>query len=520
MGFWDDLLNGGLDRDFDGDIDSRDRDIYFLEEELREQEEKEKLHRYQHEDWKDYYLEELALYGIDADDYDDEEEFLAAIEVAKKEEWKNNCIDSYEFDDLIPQDYDTEEEYLEAIEERRRELQKDDENSASVTISFSVAEPKRTKPTTGVWKYYSDDFDGMWHFDQALIEQFPELAEDYEPNVSDSTLGEIIVETYEIDKERAVKYLKWLWKTFTPDLFADEKDSCWDRYSFRGRAALIQDLILENKGDEYLYNLLKTDKDFIIAGFKDCVHEKHNYNFVLWFIEEMLLHKDVRMTKIAYFAYLDGQKGRYSEKDLGKLWSDIAHRIDYLEIDDKEKLEIINSLLPLVEKLGVRSKKPLEEFNKIIKELKESIAYEEEEYEEEDFEEESSVIEDKYAWRKYIAPSKLRFANPLNYETLEDYEKAIRIAYIKHDEEKAKARRGGYLQSKICSFCKVDTLSQSKALYYYLTGELELNVGDEVIVPFGQDNKEISGIVVSVGKCYASAFPFEETKIKTVIRKK
>ena len=30
MGFWDDLLNGGLDRDFDGDIDSRDRDIYFL----------------------------------------------------------------------------------------------------------------------------------------------------------------------------------------------------------------------------------------------------------------------------------------------------------------------------------------------------------------------------------------------------------------------------------------------------------------------------------------------------------
>ena len=63
-------------------------------------------------------------------------------------------------------------------------------------------------------------------------------------------------------------------------------------------------------------------------------------------------------------------------------------------------------------------------------------------------------------------------------------------------------------------------MSQSKALYYYLTGELELNVGDEVIVPFGQDNKEISGIVVSVGKCYASAFPFEETKIKTVIRKK
>ena len=63
-------------------------------------------------------------------------------------------------------------------------------------------------------------------------------------------------------------------------------------------------------------------------------------------------------------------------------------------------------------------------------------------------------------------------------------------------------------------------MSQSQALYYYLTGELELNVGDEVIVPFGQDNKEMIGIVVSVGKCYASAFPFDASKIKTVIRKK
>ena len=59
MGFLDDVLNGGLDRDFDGDIDSRDRDIHFLEEELRKQE--KKLHRYQYDDWKDYYLEELSL---------------------------------------------------------------------------------------------------------------------------------------------------------------------------------------------------------------------------------------------------------------------------------------------------------------------------------------------------------------------------------------------------------------------------------------------------------------------------
>ena len=520
MGFWDDLLNGGLDRDFDGDIDSRDRDLYFLEEELREQEEKEKLSRYHNGDWKDYYLEELALYGIDADDYDDEEEFLAAVETAKKEEWKNNCIDSYEFDDIDPKDYDTEEEYLEAIEERRRESQKDDDSSATVTISFSVTEPERTKQTEGVWKYYDEDFGGTWNYDQALIENFPELAEDYEPNVSDSTLPDIVTETYEIDHDRTVKYLKWLWKTFTPDLFIDEKDSVWGRQSYKGRGMLIERLILENEGSEDLYKLLKSDVDFLCAAFRDCVHDKHEYNLVKRYMILMISNNDVKSAKLVYSCYLEGQKGRYSDKDLGNLWEDIAHNINWLDLDEKDKLEITEQLIPLIEKIGVRSKKPLSTISEFQKDWKETIGDDEEFEEDDDFVEANPIVEDKYAWRKYVAPSKLRFANPLNYETLEDYEKAIRIAYIKYDEEKAKARREGYLQSKICSFCKVDTLSQSKALYYYLTGELELNVGDEVIVPFGQDNKEISGIIVSVGKCYASAFPFEETKIKTVIRKK
>ena len=220
-----------------------------------------------------------------------------------------------------------------------------------------------------------------------------------------------------------------------------------------------------------------------------------------------------------YKCYLEGQKGRYSDKDLGNLWEAIAHNISWLDLEEKDKLSITHKIIPLIEKIGVRSKKPLSTIAEFQEEWKEVIEDDEIE-EDEDFEEASSVIEDKYAWRKYVAPSKLRFANPLNYETLEDYENAIRLAYAKHEEDKAKARRDGYIQSKVCSFCKVDTMSQSQALYYYLTGELELNVGDEVIVPFGQDNKEMIGIVVSVGKCYASAFPFEETKIKTVIRKK
>ena len=89
MGFWDDIINGGLDRDFDGDIDSRDRQIGLEEEWLREQRqaEEDRIHEQQRHGWRDYHLDGLIDYGVDPDDYEDEEEYLDAIEEAKREKW-------------------------------------------------------------------------------------------------------------------------------------------------------------------------------------------------------------------------------------------------------------------------------------------------------------------------------------------------------------------------------------------------------------------------------------------------
>jgi len=519
MGFWDDIINGGLDRDFDGDIDSRDRQIGLEEEWLREQRqaEEDRIHEQQRHGWRDYHLDGLIDYGVDPDDYEDEEEYLDAIEEAKREKWSfdSDC----DIDIIDPADYENEYEYLEAVESYKKEKKRavEDETVSNIaTISFSIAEPERTKPTTGVWKYYDEDFGGMWNFDQALIEQFPELADDYEPNVSCYTLRDIIVETYEIDKERAVKYLKWLWNTFTPDLFEDEKEKPGEGNSFRIRAGLIKELIWKNSGDEYLYKIIKNDKDFLITAFRDCVHEKHNYNFAQDVIEEMLIHKDVKAAKTVYLAYLEGQKGRYTDKDLGKLWCEIANQFEFVngkfDYSEKEQIAVIKGLIPLVEKLGERSKKPLNEFNGIIEMLEDHLD------EDEDKECDEEKIEEcpDYSWRKKVAPSKRRYANPDDYETMADFEIAVDKAYKEYEEKIVLQRREKYTAKEIVHFCKVDLGTLSRTLLYYLFENLDLYVGDKVIVPFGADDKEYEATVVTVGDCYTSTFPCDISRIKTV----
>ena len=52
----------------------------------------------------------------------------------------------------------------------------------------------------------------------------------------------------------------------------------------------------------------------------------------------------------------------------------------------------------------------------------------------------------------------------------------------------------------------------------YLSGILSLNVGDQVIVPYGRDNANIAGTVVAVGKCFSCIFPCDINDMKTVVK--
>ncbi|MCD7785378.1 MAG: hypothetical protein LUH18_07375 [Oscillospiraceae bacterium] len=71
---------------------------------------------------------------------------------------------------------------------------------------------------------------------------------------------------------------------------------------------------------------------------------------------------------------------------------------------------------------------------------------------------------------------------------------------------------------EVHEFCRV-LLNQSGMPYSYLTNGLDLGIGDRVIVPVGADNKELTGIVVSIEKHTALTAPYPVERVKKVIRK-
>lgn len=229
----------------------------------------------------------------------------------------------------------------------------------------------------------------------------------------------------------------------------------------------------------------------------------------------MLKNNDVASAKLVYRYYLEGQKGRYTDKDLGNFWTDIIHDIDWSDWDEKDKLEATQQFVPFIETLGGRSKKPLSLLAEKQKAWKEELEDEKETTsiteppsmaETPSIAEPPSTTEDKYSWRQRVAPSKTRYANPDEYETPEEFEKGVKIGFSKYEEEQVNKRRESYSEKNICSFCKVDMMETTKLLCYYSTGDLDLALGDEVIVPFSRENKERPGIVVSIGKCYNSTY--------------
>lgn len=72
-------------------------------------------------------------------------------------------------------------------------------------------------------------------------------------------------------------------------------------------------------------------------------------------------------------------------------------------------------------------------------------------------------------------------------------------------------------KTKIYSYCKVLIESYNKQ-FLYLSGNLSLDVGDQVIVPYGRDNANIAGTVVAVGKCFSCIFPCDINDMKTVVK--
>lgn len=132
--------------------------------------------------------------------------------------------------------------------------------------------------------------------------------------------------------------------------------------------------------------------------------------------------------------------------------------------------------------------------------------------------------EDKYSWREnYIFDYEL---DPEDYETEEEYVEALELERSNKNVSELSITKESLVKnqkninvnnSKIYKFCKVKLDSINKQ-YDYLCGELEINVNDSVLVPFGKQNDNLEGIVVAVGKCLECAFSTSIDNMKCVLK--
>ena len=67
-------------------------------------------------------------------------------------------------------------------------------------------------------------------------------------------------------------------------------------------------------------------------------------------------------------------------------------------------------------------------------------------------------------------------------------------------------------------YCGV-MLSFEETPFYYQTHDASLKIGDRVIVPFGQEDRETEGIIASIGQYAEIAVPYPIDKSKFIIKK-
>ena len=126
----------------------------------------------------------------------------------------------------------------------------------------------------------------------------------------------------------------------------------------------------------------------------------------------------------------------------------------------------------------------------------------------------SALQERKYSWRKNC--NKRFGVSPDDYETRQEYEGAVRIAIERETQIMRELRDSEPVDTVVYKFCKVSLDYPYRPYYYYLVGDLQLTIGDNVTVPFGSKNELKDAVVMSVGECAACTFPCKLASIKYV----
>ena len=240
-------------------------------------------------------------------------------------------------------------------------------------------------------------------------------------------------------------------------------------------------------------------------------------------------------------------KGKDIEAIINSILSDISN---YEELESMESFQ--KFLMPIIKKINnKRIQRLVPRFLQTISEYIHSVERTVEKYQ----------YSRRYAWRKTCADGTPYDLDPLDFETEDAYNKAIQeekyrwrfwhrnstryglnvndfeteAEYLKAFEERKAAEQQAQREQRarqnapqtdpqlltdktVYSFCGVMFNGTSRP-YHYLTGALEVDIGDQVVVPSSRPEGESIGTVVSVSKHLRASAPFPVDKAKTILRK-
>lgn len=519
-------------------------------------------------------------FDIDPEDYDTEEEYMEALEEARAA-WREGCEDGSEFG-LNPEDFVTQDEYGDALEEARASGVSGGIN-IPITLSFSVDMPgmdalNAIKPTdypnkrqydaayhlcdveqgtayipdtsskqaeierckfilaaeTIAGKYLTV-YDGFLYA-QAIKDNF-ELPievtdEDEEPK---TYFDDLFMEIAEEDVALALQIWVWCIKEFGP--YQKYMQNDWSLYN-----AIISSV--DDYPEEFLPLAIKelgTDTSFCQSVLTE--NKQFPYG-IAQFISKALELEMVTEGQVIFTATAmnPAAKGKDMESVIYTIISDCSN---WEELETMERFKF--NLLPIIKKMN--SKRIQRLYPKFVEQVDQyisSVESSEEKYQysrkyawratcadgseydldpldyETEEEYNAAIYNEKYGWRRWHSEAK-RYGIDVNaYETEDEYNEILR----KKREEEREARRTPKPQNDplaatdktIYNFCSV-VFNASNQPYTYLTGEVDVKIGDIVVVPVGNEGKEVVATVVSTSQHMRLTAPYPVDRAKKIIKK-
>ncbi|MDO4563724.1 MAG: hypothetical protein Q4C12_07830 [Clostridia bacterium] len=565
--FWDNPFGGLFDFDGDGKEDLDEQFIaYMIFEEVTKKNNNDTssadfdlldndLHLNSHTapdtSWRDY-CEDGLEYGVDAEDYETEEEYEEALDEAKSAEETEADLRSQAIPLHISVDVPALDK-LEAIKEA------DYKNKRRYNAAYTLANEFLI--------YGNDEYEkkekACCNF---IIEKADEiLAADYLSHSSGFLFAQAIKDNFKLpislpdeDEERELGFSKIICKIAKRDIALSFKVWAWcleqflpyvsyDKYS----ASEMSDSVIDE-----LYNYPKNYRTALVkymdANPDFCQKIMGAFNgvpsglpqLITAAIEEQLF----RTAQALFKSGLEKANGKW--KEINQFTKNTL--LNCKNYDELESIEYFKEqMLPLVKAIDIGMvQDEIEDWEKEIAEYIDRVESDCEQYAytrknawrktvpdaekydldpcDYDTEQEylDALNEAKYGWRKWYSNRDNCGLDPNTFETQEAFTGALNA---RREEKRRKEREERQEQENIIdpailndktiyTYCGV-ALPVSSRPYHYITGDTTIKIGDKVIVPVG--DKEAEGTVISVGQYARMAVPFpvERTKrIKCVIR--